>query len=160
VNWNKVITSRDITSKERASKNMNSKEYDISFHQPKVEEFINLRLKIGWGQLDPNLAANSLQNSLFHISIYHHAELIAMGRIVGDGFMYFYIQDVIVDPQYQGKGLGNMIMEHIEKYLSKVAVKGSTIGLLAAKGKEAFYRKFEYIERSGEPLGKGMCKFI
>ena len=45
-------------------------------------------------------------------------------------------------------------------YLSKTAKKGSTIGLLAAKGKEGFYQRFKYIERSGEPLGKGMCKFI
>lgn len=139
---------------------MSSKEYEISFNSPQVEDFANLRLQIGWGAIDLCLAKQSLDNSLFQVAIYHHEKLIAMGRVVGDGFMYFYIQDVIVDPQYQGKGLGNVIMEQIENYLSKVAVKGSTIGLLAAKGKEEFYRKFKYIERSGEPLGKGMCKFI
>ncbi|NQZ81241.1 MAG: GNAT family N-acetyltransferase [Colwellia sp.] len=139
---------------------MSSKEYEISFNSPQVEDFANLRLKIGWGAIDLCLAKQSLDNSLFQVAIYHHEKLIAMGRVVGDGFMYFYIQDVIVDPQYQGKGLGNVIMEQIENYLSKAAVKGSTIGLLAAKGKEEFYRKFKYIERSGEPLGKGMCKFI
>jgi ribosomal protein S18 acetylase RimI-like enzyme len=139
---------------------MNLNEYKVSFNSPKVTDFVKLRNKIGWGESDLHLAEQSLENSLFHVSILQDQKLIAMGRVVGDGFMYFYIQDVVVDPEYQNKGLGNEVMEHIEQYLSKTAKKGATIGLLAAKGKEGFYQRFKYIERSGEPLGKGMCKFI
>ncbi len=136
------------------------KEYKVSLNSPAATDFIMLRNKIGWGEGDLQLAEQSLKNSLFHVSILHDQKLIAMGRVVGDGFMYFYIQDVVVDHEYQNKGLGNTVMEHIEHYLSIAAKKGSTIGLLAAKGKEGFYQRFKYIERSGEPLGKGMCKFI
>mgnify|MGYP000639522626 CR=1 FL=1 len=74
--------------------------------------------------------------------------------------MFFYVQDVVVDPQYQGNGLGNLLMEQIEAYLSKSAKKGATIGLLASQGKEPFYEKFGYTVRNGESFGLGMCKFV
>ncbi|MFT5755812.1 MAG: ribosomal protein S18 acetylase RimI-like enzyme [Alteromonadaceae bacterium] len=137
-----------------------SNAYKISFNSPAAIDFVALRQKVGWGESDLQLTQQSLENSLFHVLIVDDEKLIAMGRVVGDGFMYFYIQDVVVDPEYQNKGLGNEVMQHIEHYLSAKAKKGSTIGLLAAKGKEGFYQRFKYIERSGEPLGKGMCKFV
>ena len=136
------------------------KNYNISFNSPVVEDFIQLRAKIGWGETDLAMAKNSLNASLFHVTIYAQSQLVAMGRVVGDGAMYFYIQDVIVNPSHQGQGLGNMIMENIEDFLTKTAKKGSTIGLLAAQGKENFYKTWGYLERTGNPLGKGMCKFI
>ena len=88
------------------------------------------------------------------------SQLIGMGRIVGDGAMYFYIQDVIVDPSYQGTGVGSVLMDHIENYLSVATQKGATIGLLAAKGKEAFYIRYGYMLRPSNTLGHGMCRFV
>jgi hypothetical protein len=41
-----------------------------------------------------------------------------------------------------------------------VAKQGASIGLLAAKGKEAFYARYNYIERPNVSLGHGMCKFV
>ncbi len=134
--------------------------YNISLASPTAEEFIQLRVKIGWGETELAMAKNSLKHSLFHVTIYAQSQLVAMGRLVGDGAMYFYIQDVIVNPSHQGQGLGKVVMDHIEKFLSKNANKGATIGLLAAQGKEGFYKTWGYLERTGTPLGKGMCKFI
>ncbi|MGL1957333.1 MAG: GNAT family N-acetyltransferase [Colwellia sp.] len=139
---------------------MNSNRYSIKLESPSIEEFLNLRNKIGWGELGFNLAKTSLNNSLFHVIIRDKYQLIGMGRIVGDGAMYFYIQDVIVDPSYQNSGVGSALMEQIERYLSVTAKKGSTIGLLAAKGKEAFYTRYSYIMRPSNSLGNGMCRFV
>jgi len=137
-----------------------SHKYKILHDSPNVDDFIRLRKIVGWGDTDFDLADQSLKHSLFNISIYDENILVGIGRIVGDGFMYFYIQDIIVEPSYQGKGVGALIMDEIESYLSAHAQKGSTVGLLAAKGKEGFYNKYGYKERSGEPLGKGMSKFL
>lgn len=102
----------------------------------------------------------SIDKSLYWVTMYSKQRLIAMGRVVGDGEMYFYVQDVLVHPEYQGKGHGDEIMGSIDRYLCKKCGPGATIGLLAAKGKEGFYRKFGYSERDGRLLGLGMCKFI
>jgi len=134
--------------------------YNVFFESPTVESFVQLRAKIGWGETGSTMAKKSLECSLFHVVIYYQAQLVAMGRIIGDGAMYFYIQDVIVDPDHQSQGLGKMIMENIESFLTQNAKKGATIGLLAAQGKEEFYKAWGYLERTGAPLGKGMCKFI
>jgi ribosomal protein S18 acetylase RimI-like enzyme len=139
---------------------VNSDKYSIKLECPSVEEFLNLRSKIGWGELDFNLAKTSLNNSLFHVIVRDKSQLIGIGRVVGDGAMYFYIQDVIVDPSYQNSGVGSSLMERIENYLSVSAQEGSTIGLLAAKGKEAFYTRYGYILRPSNSLGNGMCRFV
>lgn len=135
---------------------------DIEFIEraPKARDFVALRELIGWGGMPIEMAQSSIDNSLYIVSAYQGNQLVATGRVVGDGYMYFYIQDVIVHPESQGLGLGAKIMEYIESYLSKACNKGATVGLFAAKGKEGFYLKFNYIERSGEPLGKGMCRFV
>jgi len=134
--------------------------YIIKLESPSPEEFSMLRNKIGWGEVEINLAKDSLDNSLFHVTIRDNSQLIGMGRVVGDGAMYFYIQDVVVDPNYQNMGVGSALMIKIENYLSVSARKGSTIGLLAAKGKEAFYVKYGYTQRPNDFLGNGMCRFV
>ena len=126
---------------------------------PSTDQFLKLRERVAWGAISEELADNSLSNSLYHVSIYQQGALIGMGRVVGDGYLYFYIQDVVVHPEYQGHGLGALLMKKIEDYLSTAAVAGSTVGLFAVRGKEAFYEKFGYQIRSGNPMGLGMCRF-
>jgi len=135
-------------------------EYFIDIKQPSASEFSELRGKVGWGDTSLEMAQSSLDNSLFHVSARIDSKLIGMGRVIGDGIMFFYVQDLVVDPNFQDQGIGNALMQEIEKYLSLTAKKGATIALLSAQGKESFYSRYGYFERSGNPLGKGMCKFV
>jgi GNAT superfamily N-acetyltransferase len=83
-----------------------------------------------------------------------------MGRIVGDqGFIYF-IADVIVLPEFQGQGIGAMIMGSIIGYLRAHAPEHAYITLMAAKGKERFYEKFGFFTRPTEKHGHGMMLSI
>ncbi|WP_448549933.1 GNAT family N-acetyltransferase [Thalassotalea fusca] len=135
-------------------------QFNVTYEPPNVSEFSALRATIGWGNTCLDMASVSLNNSLFHVTVREGEKLIAMGRVIGDGAMFFYVQDVVVDPSNQNQGLGKLVMEHIEAYLAKVVKKGATVGLLASKGKEGFYQKFGYCARNGENLGMGMCKFV
>lgn len=134
--------------------------YSVVREAPTAAEFCLLRSLVGWGQADIDVAQSSLDNSLFHVVVRDGAKLLGMARVVGDGFMYFYVQDVIVDPACQKLGIGDVLMQEIESYLSATAAKGATIGLLAAKGKEPFYSRFGYLTRPSDSLGNGMCKFV
>ena len=126
-------------------------------NQPSASE---LRAKVGWDDTNLNMAQCSLDNSLFHVTARVSSKCIGMGRVIGDGVMFFYVQDLVVHPDFQQQGIGDALMLEIEKYLNVAAKKGSTIALLSAQGKEGFYSRYGYLERSGEPLGKGMCKFV
>ena len=55
--------------------------------------------------------------------------------------MYFLIVDVVVRPEYQGKGIGSQIMDRLIGYVdSQTPVGGrSSVQLIAEKGKEEFY---------------------
>jgi ribosomal protein S18 acetylase RimI-like enzyme len=134
--------------------------YISTDQQPTAAEYNALRCKVGWGSIELNTSQNSLNSSLFNTTVRLDGQLIGMARVVGDGFMYFYIQDVIVEPAHQSRGIGQMLMARVEAYLANTCQAGATVGLLAAKGKEPFYRRYGFIERDGETLGKGMRRFV
>lgn len=127
---------------------------------PSIKDFIGLRALMEWGAVTEQQAAKSLQMSLVCATVYDSDNLLAMGRIVGDGALFFYVQDVVVHPDFQRRGLGSLVMQELERFLACEALPGATVGLLAARGKEAFYRSFGYDARDGKALGMGMCKFV
>lgn len=102
-------------------------------------------------------ARRALQNGLLNVSAIYHDELVGMGRLVGDGAMYWYLQEIIILPNFQRKGIGTMIVEHLVDYAKANSITGkfTTIGGVSAKGKERFYEKMGF-----EIIPNGMKKMI
>ncbi len=124
----------------------------------KVDEYHVLRGTTDWFQLEDHVVEKSLDNDLFSVCAFDGERLVGMGRIVGDGAIYFYIQDIIVIPEYQRKGIGTLIMNEIESYLDDNAYNNSFIGLMAAEGVQGFYHRFGYKERDDNK--PGMSKLL
>lgn len=133
---------------------------DVRSEAPPAADFARLRGLMGWGELSASQAELCVQRSLAFAVAYDGAQLVAMGRVVGDGAVYFYLQDIAVHPDYRGRGLGRAIVRQLEHYLAQQAPPGACVGLFAARGAEGFYRPFGYRERDGRALGLGMCKFV
>jgi GNAT superfamily N-acetyltransferase len=121
---------------------------------PSPKEFCDMRVKAGLSPKSLKAATIALPNSLYGISIRNGDELIAMGRVVGDGACNFEVVDVAVDPSYQGRGLGRKVMEYIDSYLSSVALDGSYVSMIADE--PVFYEKLGYllVSTSSEGLTK------
>ena len=119
----------------------------------KVDEYQALRGTTDWFTIDDEAVEKSLGNDLFSVCVFDNRTLVGMGRIVGDGAIYFYIQDIIVIPGYQRKGIGELIMNEIEAYLEENAFNNSFIGLMAADGVQKFYHRFGYVERADTQPG-------
>lgn len=132
----------------------------ISSLPPTEFEYNELRQLVGWQIVASGKAEVALNQSLYHVTARVDEQLVGMGRIIGDGALFFYVQDLVVSPSFQGLGIGNLLMAEIEAYLDSVCTEGSTVGLLAAHGKESFYAQYGYKPRDGEELGLGMCKFL
>ncbi|WP_168122360.1 GNAT family N-acetyltransferase [Paenibacillus sp. HB172176] len=127
-----------------------SNEYRIHLRMPTIEEYKELCHAVGWTNfMNFSVAEDSLRQSLFGVVIQLQDDTIGMGRIVGDGKMYFYIQDIAVLPEHQNKGVGRMIMDVITTYLTEHAPEKSFIGLFATKGKESFYQPFGFHNHDG-----------
>lgn len=134
--------------------------FELNFSPPTTQSFLDIRQSVGWDNCSFDVTEKSIKSTLFWVSLSDGKKLVAIGRIMGDGAMYYYIQDVIVSPAYQGLGLGNQIMQQIENYLLENTSKHATIGLFASNGKEGFYQKYGYIVRDGKKLGQALCKFV
>jgi len=132
--------------------------FRIEKRRLKVNEYQALRGTTDWFSVDDEVVEKSLKNDLFSVCVFDKKTLVGMGRIVGDGAIYFYIQDIIVIPGYQRKGIGMLIMNEIEAYLEENAFDNSFIGLMAADGVQKFYHKFGYSERA--ETRPGMSKLM
>lgn len=111
-----------------------------------AEDFVRLRMETGFAEVPVEHARRALQNGLVNVSVIYHDELIGMGRMVGDGAMYWYLQEIIVLPGYQKQGIGTMIVNHLIDYAVANSQTGTftTIGGVSAKGKEPFYEKLGF----------------
>ena len=121
-----------------------------------AREYKVLRGSTGWDPIDPVSAEKGLNNSLFSVCVMHKGKAIGMGRVVGDGAVYFYIQDVIVLPEYQGQGWGDQLMKVIMNWIKEHAPENAFIGLMAAVGVKDFYQKWGFDERPAERPGMYM----
>ena len=122
-----------------------------------AEDFIRLKLATGFMNSPLNQVEDALKNGLFNVSAIYNGKVIGMGRLIGDGAMYWYLQDIIILPEYQRKGIGKSIVNRLIEHIENTAIPNTCIevGLSAVKGKEAFYEKL------GFSLGSsGMTKRI
>ncbi|MBI5205659.1 MAG: GNAT family N-acetyltransferase [Nitrospirae bacterium] len=119
-----------------------------------VEEYQWLRKSVGWWETDPESTKKALENSLYSVVVVEKGTVIAIGRVVGDKGLYYYIQDLIVHPGFQSKGIGRKIMGMLKGYIEGNAKPGSFIALMAAKGLEAYYKEFGFQPRPSD--GPGM----
>ena len=93
---------------------------------PGPDEFIALRAAAGLSPRTPEAARLGLPRSLFAVCVRREAELIGMGRIVGDGGCSFQIVDIAVHPDYQRQGLGTRIMEALMHYIREICARFRT----------------------------------
>lgn len=125
---------------------------------PSVEEYNKLTNAVGWGVSESGIVEAALANSLYAVCAFDGEKIVGFGRLIGDGVMFLYVQDIMVLPEYQGQKIGTGIMERIVK---KIFDYKQTCGDLraylgASAGKEAFYKKFGFITREDAGLGAGM----
>lgn len=87
---------------------------------------------------------NALINSHTLITAWNGKELIGLGNAISDGHLVVYYPHLLVHPNYQGKGIGQMIMDKMqEKY------KDFHMQMLTADGKAIeFYKKMGF-EKAG-----------
>lgn len=128
-------------------------EFELLEEIPDAEAYRRLRRIVGWEDVDSETAALGLKNALYSLTLRRRGEVIGCGRVVGDGAIYFYIQDIIVAPEYQGRRLGARIMEKVMGFIERHAGKNSFIGLMAAKGVEEFYHRYGFEARPPDRPG-------
>ena len=131
-------------------------EIRVEAHIPSPESYNWLRREAEWPEMDRDTCTRCLPESLHVVSAFDGEELVGMGRIVGDGGLCFYIQDVIVARSHRRRGVGTALMEALMAFIADRAVMDTYVGLMSAVDKEPFYGRFGFTRRPTDTLGCGM----
>ena len=128
--------------------------FTVKYNELTAEEFISLWQTV-WGE-GPSLEQTRLamEHTLFRISVFDGDKIVAMARMIGDMGLDYYIKDVIVRPEYQGRGIGRMLITELLKFINDTGVSGTEIfvELCAMTDKIQFYEKFGFDSNEAQRL--------
>ena len=83
---------------------------------PSINDYWPLYLSTGWNavyDLDEISIERAIKNSSFAISAYSSNQLVGFAQAMSDKVLYATIYDVMVLPDYQGQGIGKVLVESI-----------------------------------------------
>jgi ribosomal protein S18 acetylase RimI-like enzyme len=121
-------------------------DYDLIQRAPTFEECLSLFLAVGWQEhISEHFVEINLTRSLVYVVIVHQNQVVGMGRIIRRKEVY-YIENIAVHPQHQGKGLGRRIMTYLMEYLLQhaLAYPDTRAFMYIAPGTKDFYAKFGF----------------
>ena len=78
-------------------------------------EILGLYASVGWTAYtdDPAALRNGFAKSLLTLAAYEEAALAGLIRVVGDGHTIVFVQDILVRPQFQRRGIGSALLQAV-----------------------------------------------
>jgi len=118
------------------------------------QEFMRIREELGFPAVTFAAAARALRDDLFDVVVLLDGETpVACCRVIGDGALTFYVQDLLVVPKMQRKGVGTKVMGLVLGHLGTIAPPGAFVGLMAAPGTESFFARNGFAARPADAPG-------
>ena len=79
------------------------------------DEIRRLYAAVGWTAYTENMPAliQGFQHSLLILAAYENGELLGIIRAVGDGFTIVFVQDILVFPNHQRRGVGTALLRAV-----------------------------------------------
>lgn len=116
-------------------------EYDIT-----TEEFLDIIESVGFKTYSKEQVDKALKNTMYMVKAIVDDKVVGIGRVVGDYSILCCLSDVSVRPEYQGKGIGLMIIKELRKMIEEGVKEGEKmqIELTPTAGNEKFYEKGGY----------------
>lgn len=108
-----------------------------------AKEIADLREAVGWNRMEQCLE-DPRMNSFCHIAAYDDGKLVGYIDCVSNGVTDAYIQDLMVHPDMQGKGIGTELMNRMIAYLKEQRI--FMISVIYEEALRGFYKKFGFWE--------------
>ena len=85
-------------------------------------EILCLYASVGWTAYteQPEALRKGFENSLLVLGAYENGQLAGIIRVVGDGCTIVFIQDILVFPEHQRKGIGSALLQAVLDQYSHV----------------------------------------
>ena len=130
--------------------------YDLIVGTPSVEDYRRLRVAAGLSAKSAEAAAAGLPNTLFAVFIEQNGRAVGMGRVIGDGGLFFQVVDIAVEPPHQGRGLGKAIVSAIVTHLKETAPAGAYVSLIADGEAHRLYAQFGFKPTAPAAIGMAL----
>ncbi|MDB9525595.1 GNAT family N-acetyltransferase [Oscillatoria sp. CS-180] len=146
-----ATTLTEVSNADRGTEIIFSTERDIDLYE--LEELCDA---VGWARRPIRKVRKAIQNSFLVITMWeqqgNRRRLIGFSRATSDHAFNATIWDVVVHPDYQGRGLGKTLMKQLIKKLRSEDI--SNVTLFADPHVVDFYRNLGFVP---DPEGiKGM----
>ncbi|EIT88409.1 GNAT family acetyltransferase [Parascardovia denticolens IPLA 20019] len=110
-----------------------------------LNEIVNLYRSVGWTNYlkRVDILQQAYADSLCVLGAYDSDQLVGVIRTVGDGQTIVFVQDIVVLPEYQRKGIGTKLLKAVmDKYKDVYQMELLTDNTDKTK---AFYRSVGFI---------------
>lgn len=121
-----------------------TEDYVLFRETPSAADYLRLRVEAGLTPKSAEGAAAGLPNTLHAVVVRKAGETVGMGRVIGDGGLFFQIVDIAVAPSHQGLGLGKAIVAALVEQLHATAPKGAYVSLIADGDAHRLYAQFGF----------------
>ena len=119
-------------------------DYRLTAETHSPADYLRLRVEAGLSPKTTEGAAAGLPNTVYAVVIRRNGEAVGMGRIIGDGGLFFQVVDIAVQPAHQGRGLGKAIVAALVDHLRATAPKGAYVSLMADGEAHRLYAQFGF----------------
>lgn len=130
-------------------------DYDLTLSPPPLADYLRLRADSGLSPVTEAQGEPPLVNSWAWVHVRHRAsgEVVAMGRVIGDGGWYFHIADMATLPEHKKKGLGQAVLEALLAKIREEAPPRPYVTLMADEPGRPLYAKLGFVETAPHSLG-------
>jgi GNAT superfamily N-acetyltransferase len=112
---------------------------------PTPEEYKVLLQSVGWGGDDrPGQAEKALAGARFGVVAVDGARAVGAGMVLGDEVTFAYLKDIIVIPEWQGRGIGTRIVDALLALMRRPGSDGMLVTLFTGQNLAEFYEQFGF----------------
>ncbi|WP_292020851.1 MULTISPECIES: GNAT family N-acetyltransferase [unclassified Brevundimonas] len=127
-------------------------DYQLTAATPSIEDYLRLRINAGLSAKAEANAVAGLPNTWFAVVARRDGQVVGMGRIIGDGGLFFQIVDMAIEPAHQGRGLGKAIMTALMDRLRSHA-QGAYVSLIADGEANRLYAQYGFEPTMPKSIG-------
>ncbi|MGX7893958.1 GNAT family N-acetyltransferase [Tsuneonella sp. HG222] len=132
--------------------------YSLDHEVPALDDYQRLRAMSGLSPFSEAAARAGLPGTYIGVVVRHDATAVGMGRIVGDGGLFFQLVDIAVDPAHQGKGLGKAVVAALLEALAARIAAPAYVSLVADGRASELYAQHGFAPVA--PKSQGMAVWL
>jgi GNAT superfamily N-acetyltransferase/uncharacterized glyoxalase superfamily protein PhnB len=132
---------------ERKASQSLPKTIAIERRPPALADYERLLRAVGWEELvnwdhTPQVLASAVAGT--SAVDRRTGAVVGCSLLQGDGISFYYVRDVMVQPDYQGRGIGKALMGELMAWLEERAPERSMVGLFTGENLARFYERWGF----------------